>query len=1232
MTARRPRQELGPAVALRRAIRDGDEASFPHVWTRTLTASDDPGRLVLDAVGPVEDATLSSLPLRIAERLFPALLDLTSPDPRSYVAVAHALFAHEHGGRTSDLLEQLRIERLIMHGRLEEAEARLGRCDDPRASCFHAFLALREGDEERAMRLYDDGLTMMRDEGLPQSWPSWMGMFHAVLSYKEGDARGVEARLGDMEGSSLAEDMSVMISSLRRALGVAKGVPVPRPSAREHGLAVFPLLLLSHWMGGDAEDTREAALGAIEWLDARELWLLSAELRAAWGMGGGRVSVPHPLSSLIDLGAGWERSLSELSNIGSPKRTDARRLVWEAEWETDGTGRVASLSLTPMEQSWQRRGWSRGRNVSLRRLGKSAGEIRGATEQDARVASAVRAVHSYWGTDWSMDAPKALEILAGHPLVFKAGSGERLEVVATEPVLSVREEPRGYVLTLSPWSEGEARVIEEDGSDRLKVTRFEERHLRVAHVLGPSGLMIPTHAKERLLQALTGLSSVVVIQSDLDGIGGAAEAVPPDARIYVQLQPEGEGLSVGIVTRPLGPEGPSCRPGRGAAALFCLREGRRVRTDRILAAESEAVDAFVAACPVLLEGMRPWEDAWSLPSPALALELLAQIEALGDHVSVEWPKGQSMALLPRPVGEEALSISIRRDGDWFSLSGEVRVDEGLVLGMRTIVDAMRSGRGRFVPLGEGKFLALTRELQRRLEGLCSLGDVRGDETRLSPLAISVAEELIDDVGQVDAPEEWRTRASLIASAARMISELPATFCGELREYQLEGFRWMMRLAHWGGGACLADDMGLGKTVQALAVLLARGHLGPSLVVAPTSVCPNWEIEAARFAPTLKVKDIRRADREAVLTRLGPMDIVVTSYGILQSERGLLRSIDWNVIVLDEAQAIKNRDAKRSSAAMGLRGAFRIATTGTPIENGLRELWALFRFLVPGYLGTFESFWRRFGTPIERNGDRDARARLRAAIRPFILRRTKEQVLRELPEKTEIVLRVDLKDEERAFYEAVRRDAIEELSGPARGVGRFEVLAALMRLRRACCSASLVDPSVALPSAKLDAFADVMGELRGGGHRALVFSQFVDHLSILRGWLDERGISYRYLDGSTPQDERAHAVASFQAGEGDCFLISLRAGGTGLNLTGADYVVHMDPWWNPAVEDQASDRAHRIGQTRPVTVYRVVARDTIEEKIVALHEWKRELADGLLDEGGATATLSVEELLALICGQ
>ena len=254
------------------------------------------------------------------------------------------------------------------------------------------------------------------------------------------------------------------------------------------------------------------------------------------------------------------------------------------------------------------------------------------------------------------------------------------------------------------------------------------------------------------------------------------------------------------------------------------------------------------------------------------------------------------------------------------------------------------------------------------------------------------------------------------------------------------------------------------------------------------------------------------------------------------------------------------------------------------------------------------------------------------IRPFILRRTKEQVLKELPSKTEITLTVDLKDEERAFYEALRRNALEELStisSEDAGQGRFQVLAALMRLRRACCSTSLVNADINLPSAKLEAFADVLAELRSGGHKALVFSQFVDHLSILRAWLDREKVPYHYLDGSTPPEERKKRVVAFQSGEGDCFLISLKAGGTGLNLTAADYVIHMDPWWNPAVEDQASDRAHRIGQERPVTVYRIVARNTIEEKIVALHEWKRDLADGLLEDSGTAVHLSVEDLLNLI---
>ncbi|MCL2010086.1 MAG: SNF2-related protein, partial [Synergistaceae bacterium] len=251
------------------------------------------------------------------------------------------------------------------------------------------------------------------------------------------------------------------------------------------------------------------------------------------------------------------------------------------------------------------------------------------------------------------------------------------------------------------------------------------------------------------------------------------------------------------------------------------------------------------------------------------------------------------------------------------------------------------------------------------------------------------------------------------------------------------------------------------------------------------------------------------------------------------------------------------------------------------------------------------------------------------IQPFILRRSKEQVLEELPPKTEITIRVELNEEEQAFYEALRRNAVEELSAPDSADQRFKIFAELMRLRRACCNASLVMKEKDFPSAKMEAFSEILGELRDNGHKALVFSQFVDHLAIISKYLDDEKISYQYLDGSTSPQERARRVAAFQSGAGDCFLISLKAGGTGLNLTAADYVIHMDPWWNPAVEEQASDRAHRIGQERPVTVYRIVAKDTIEEKIVDLHSWKRDLAESLLDESEAPAHLSAEEMLELI---
>lgn len=317
--------------------------------------------------------------------------------------------------------------------------------------------------------------------------------------------------------------------------------------------------------------------------------------------------------------------------------------------------------------------------------------------------------------------------------------------------------------------------------------------------------------------------------------------------------------------------------------------------------------------------------------------------------------------------------------------------------------------------------------------------------------------------------------------------------------------------------------------------------------------------------------------------------------------------------------------------MNLQADFKLLTTGTPIENHLGELWNLFRFINPGLLGSLDHFNQTYANAIERGQDKQVRDRLRKLIQPFILRRTKNQVLTELPSRTEITLEVELSQPEMVFYEALRREAIAKLENSEAMAGQkhLQVLAEIMRMRRACCNTQLVKPEIALPSAKLQMFGEVLTELLKNNHKALVFSQFVDHLAFIRAYLEENNVSYQYLDGSTPMKERKKRVDAFQAGVGDVFLISLKAGGTGLNLTAADYVIHMDPWWNPAVEDQASDRAHRMGQVRPVTIYRIVAKNTIEEKIVQLHKQKRDLADSLLEGTELSSKITTDALISLI---
>jgi SNF2 family DNA or RNA helicase len=506
--------------------------------------------------------------------------------------------------------------------------------------------------------------------------------------------------------------------------------------------------------------------------------------------------------------------------------------------------------------------------------------------------------------------------------------------------------------------------------------------------------------------------------------------------------------------------------------------------------------------------------------------------------------------------------------------------------------------------------------------------------RIGAAGVSAVEDLVEAAGAVKADKRWSDLIARIAEARGYEPTLPEGLQADLRDYQIQGFAWLARLSRLGLGGCLADDMGLGKTVQTLVLLLNEVARGPSLVIAPTSVCHNWALEADRFAPDLRVRMLSAAsDRKALVESLGPGDLLVASYGLLHTESDLLATRRFAVAVFDEAQNLKNAETRRAQASKRIDADFRLALTGTPIENRLEELWSLYDTVTPGLLGSRESFHKRFSGPVERGQGGHGRAALRALVRPYLLRRTKASVLAELPPRTEITIAIEPGVEERAFYEALRRRALDTLEqgGGAGGQKRICILAEITRLRRAACNPALIDPEAGLESAKLTRLLDLAAELRDNRHRALVFSQFTGHLDLVEAALTKAGARPLRLDGSTPAKERARLVEAFQAGEGELFLISLKAGGTGLNLTGADYVIHLDPWWNPAVEDQATDRAHRIGQIRPVTVYRLVIAGSIEEKILALHAAKRTLSADFLEDADVAGALGEDELMALIAG-
>jgi superfamily II DNA or RNA helicase len=496
--------------------------------------------------------------------------------------------------------------------------------------------------------------------------------------------------------------------------------------------------------------------------------------------------------------------------------------------------------------------------------------------------------------------------------------------------------------------------------------------------------------------------------------------------------------------------------------------------------------------------------------------------------------------------------------------------------------------------------------------------------------------------QVDAPNAWRTRAEKQSGEAKLecppLGELEAV----LRPYQKQGVAWLNFLRENGFGGILADEMGLGKTLQTLALLWhlkqssQAGPMAPCLIVCPTSLVFNWVTEARKFTPSLKVLPLQGPERHSLFDQIPGSDMVITSYALIRRDAERYREIAFDTVVLDEAQHIKNRQTQNAQAVKAVKSPQRIVLTGTPMENSVLDLWSIFDFLMPGYLGSAQEFRERYELPIAKEKDARAQSRLARRLRPFLLRRLKKEVAADLPPKLEQVSFCELTDQQRGVYQqfidASRKEILEAVGAQGVAKSRMVVLSALLRLRQVCCDLRLlhlegVEPSAA--SGKLDLFDELLEEVLDGGHRVLVFSQFVSMLTLIKQRLEQQEIEFCYLDGST--NNRGAVVERFQTSSSiPVFLISLKAGGVGLNLTAADTVIHFDPWWNPAVEEQATDRAHRIGQTKVVTSYKLIARDTVEEKILLLQNRKREIIQATIGgEEEFAAALSWEEIQELL---
>ena len=925
----------------------------------------------------------------------------------------------------------------------------------------------------------------------------------------------------------------------------------------------------------------------------------------------------------------WESVIENLTaqvaiskeKSNSPTQRDTRIIYIISDYE----------SMEPLEQHQLKSGaWSVGTRISTDKFMRQ--ELDSMDETDKKIASASRS-YSYY----SIYGRYAIPQLIGSDRVFiNSPQGRQpVEIVEEKPFIAIEKAKNGFVVKTNVPEKDEfvhektsSTLIRRDSKTHFtvfKLTDFERKIIETLTNLG----MFPKQAESKLIQFIEQISDKVEIHSDLLEGGSTLQKKEGLSRLLLRVVPDKETFMTSILAQPL--EGGKLRlmPGMGQETVFDEANGERYQVSRNLEAEKANL--------MEIKGFIQDELLTSVSVNQAEMEpenLLGLLEFVSDHsdrFEMEWPEGKKLNLKAK-LSKDLVNINLVSKENWFEVEGNITIGDNNMSAL-DFLNLISQGiyHERFVKLNETDYIAITDQLAKYLRRLEGLAQQSHGKVRIPFYQVGALAEIVHNTeGSLKADKGMESLVKKIEKAAKMKIAIPSALQAELRDYQREGFKWMVRLSEWGAGACLADDMGLGKPVQTIAFLLPKAAKGPSLVVCPASVMLNWANELSRFAPSLEVKILNESsDRDALLDKAKAYDVVLTTYGLLIREEEALTKLQWNIVCLDEAHTIKNRGTKMSSSAMKLKSESRVILTGTPIQNYLSELWNLFQFLNPGLLGTFDSFMNKYIIPIERDGYEERRLQLKRMITPFMLRRTKAEVIEELPEKTEITHDIQLTDAEITAYETLREATEQALQSEDKV--DMSILAQITKLRQAACSIGLIEKGWKMGSTKIAAAVDLVEEIVKSKNSVLVFSQFTSFLDMAKTQIEARIGKDKlfYLDGSTPIRKREKMVADFQHGMVPVFLISLKAGGLGLNLTNSNYVIHLDPWWNPAIEQQATDRAYRIGQNKNVTVYHLISRHTIEEKILRLHKTKRDLADSLLSGSNVSRAMTINDLKFLV---